>query len=112
MFAASQAMRTLRRASIDQHQAGGDKFLHTGAAEALETGSDALIEAFASLSFRHDEFIQERFAALAHDGDCSSGNGGVRTAERACQSRLAVKPPRPTATASLWIPLQISAYGH
>jgi len=66
VLAASHAMRALRRASIDEHQSRGDEFLHTRAADAIEAGSDALIEAFAGLVFGNDEFVKRGFAALAH----------------------------------------------
>src|SRR5882762_6237982 len=66
VLAASHAMRALCRASIDEHQSRGDEFLHTRAADAIEAGSDALIEAFAGLVFGNDEFVVRRFVALAH----------------------------------------------
>ncbi len=59
-------MRALGRASIDEHEAGGDEFLDARAADAIKTGSDALIEAFARLALCNDEFVKRRFVALAH----------------------------------------------
>src|SRR5712675_172747 len=49
VLAASHAMRALGRASIDEHQSPRDKFLYARPADAIEAGSDALIEAFAGL---------------------------------------------------------------
>src|SRR5712672_4464650 len=66
VLAASYAMRALGRASIDEHQSGRDEFLYARAADAIEAGSDALIEAFAGLIFGNDEFVVRRFVALAH----------------------------------------------
>ncbi len=66
VLAASYAMRALGRASIDEHQSRGDEFLHACAADTIEAGSDALIEAFAGLVFGNDEFVKRRFVALAH----------------------------------------------
>jgi hypothetical protein len=59
-------MRAFCRTSIDEHQSRGDEFLRSRAADAIETGSDALIEAFAGLVFGNDEFVKRGFAALAH----------------------------------------------
>ena len=59
-------MRALGWAAIDENQALGDELLHASSADALETGSDALIEAFAGLVFGNNEFMKRGFAALAH----------------------------------------------
>jgi hypothetical protein len=67
VFTPAQAMRALRRASVDKHQPGGDELLHTGAADVRKPRCDALIQAFAGLSFRNYEFMKRRFAALVHE---------------------------------------------
>ena len=66
VFAASEAMRALGWAGIDEHEALDDELLHASSADVLEAGSDALIEAFAGLIFGNDEFMERGFAALAH----------------------------------------------
>src|SRR6266853_5300222 len=66
VLAASEAMRALGWAGIDEHQALGDELLYASSADVLEAGSDALIEAFAGLIFGNDEFMERGFAALAH----------------------------------------------
>ena len=66
VLAASEAMRALGWAGIDEHQALGDEFLYASSADVLEAGSDALIETSAGLIFGNDEFMERGFAALAH----------------------------------------------
>jgi hypothetical protein len=52
----------------------------------LEAGSDALIEAFAGLIFGNDEFMERRFAALAHREIVAAVTTADRTARAALQA--------------------------
>jgi hypothetical protein len=65
-LAASEAMRALGWAGIDEHEALDDELLYASSADVLEAGSDELIEALAGLIFGNDEFMERGFAALAH----------------------------------------------